>query len=60
MYFTLIKNVLKSNPVFCDARFCSPKVNGLYMYEDNDHLSVDGSRYVAPMLQTAISNALRD
>ena len=55
-----VEPMLKFAELFCDARLCSPKVNGLYMYEDDDHLSVDGSRYVAPMLQTAISNALRD
>jgi peptidoglycan/LPS O-acetylase OafA/YrhL len=55
-----VEPMLKLTELFCDARSCSPKVNGLYMYEDDDHLSVDGSRYVAPMLQTAISDALRD
>jgi hypothetical protein len=28
------------------------------MFEDDDHLSVDGSKLVAPLLQKAISEAL--
>ena len=28
------------------------------MFEDNDHLSVDGSKLVAPQLQEAIGRAL--
>jgi len=55
-----VQPILKSADLFCNAKTCSPKVNGLYMYEDDDHLSVDGSKYVAPMLQDAISSALRN
>ena len=55
-----VQPILKFADLFCNAKTCSPKVNGLYMYEDDDHLSVDGSMYVSPMLQNAISIALRN
>ena len=55
-----VQPILKFADLFCNAKTCSPKVNGLYMYEDDNHLSVDGSMYVAPMLQDAISSALRN
>ena len=55
-----VQPILKFADLFCNAKTCSPKVNGLYMYEDDNHLSVDGSKYVAPMLQDAISSALRN
>jgi len=55
-----VQPILKFVDLFCNAKTCSPKVNGLYMYEDDDHLSVDGSMYVSPMLQNAISIALRN
>jgi hypothetical protein len=43
---------------FCNAEICDPKVDGVFMFEDDDHLSVDGSKLVAPLLQKAISEAL--
>jgi hypothetical protein len=43
---------------FCNAEICDPKVDGVFLFEDNDHLSVDGSKLVAPQLQKAISEAL--
>lgn len=43
---------------FCNAEICDPKVDGVFMFEDDDHLSVDGSKYVAPQLQEAIGRAL--
>lgn len=43
---------------FCNAEVCDPKVDGVFMFEDDDHLSVDGSKHVAPQLQKAISEAL--
>ena len=55
-----VQPILKFVDLFCNAKTCSPKINGLYMYEDDDHLSVDGSMYVSPMLQNAISIALRN
>jgi len=43
---------------FCNAEICDPKVDGVFMFEDDDHLSVDGSKHVAPQLQEAIGRAL--
>jgi peptidoglycan/LPS O-acetylase OafA/YrhL len=43
---------------FCNAEICNPKIDGEFMLEDEDHLSVDGSRLVVPQLQAAISGAL--
>ena len=43
---------------FCNAEICDPKVDGVFMFEDDDHLSVDGSKLVAPQLQEAIGRAL--
>jgi hypothetical protein len=43
---------------FCNAETCDPKVDGVFMFEDDDHLSVDGSLYLVPQLQAAISGAL--
>jgi len=43
---------------FCNAEICDPKVDGVFMFEDDNHLSVDGSKLVAPQLQEAIGRAL--
>ena len=43
---------------FCNAEYCFPKINGKFMFEDTDHLSVDGSLLVAPVVQNAIALAL--
>jgi hypothetical protein len=43
---------------FCNAEVCDPQVDGVFMFEDDDHLSVDGSKLVAPQLQEAIGRAL--
>jgi hypothetical protein len=43
---------------FCNAEICDPKVDGIFMFEDDDHLSVDGSIYVSDVLERALAEAL--
>jgi peptidoglycan/LPS O-acetylase OafA/YrhL len=43
---------------FCNENECDPKKDGKFMFEDSDHLSIDGSQLLVPQLQAAISGAL--
>ena len=55
---SLVQPVVSLTDNFCNAEICDPKVGGVFMFEDDDHLSVDGSKLVAPQLQEAIGRAL--
>ncbi len=52
--------ILNFTDEFCNAEYCYPKINGKFMFEDSDHLSVDGSLLVAPVVQNAMALALTD
>ena len=56
--FEFVRPIVDFTDLFCNSNICDPKVNNKYMFEDNDHLSVDGSKLVAPQLQEAIGRAL--
>jgi peptidoglycan/LPS O-acetylase OafA/YrhL len=43
---------------FCSTEFCNPKADNKFLFEDSDHLSAEGSQYVFPELERAISEAL--
>ena len=43
---------------FCNAEVCNPKVENEFMLEDSDHLSANGSQFVFPAIERAISEAL--
>ncbi len=58
-YRELVLSVLKDFPsvdvfdaaaLFCDAQWCWAMTEGKMLYRDDDHLSVQGSRYVASAL----------
>ena len=55
---TYVQPIVSLTDNFCNAEICDPKVDGVFMFEDDDHLSVDGSKLVAPQLQEAIGRAL--
>ena len=55
---SFVQPIVSLTDNFCNAEICDPKVDGVFMFEDDDHLSVDGSKYVAPQLQEAIGRAL--
>ena len=56
--FTFLGPIVNFTNQFCNAELCDPKIDREFMFEDNDHLSVEGSELVAPQLQEAIGRAL--
>jgi len=56
--FEFVQPIVDFAELFCDENFCNPKVKDKFMFEDNDHLSVDGSIYVSDVLARAIAEAL--
>jgi len=56
--FDFVQPIIDFTDLFCNSNFCDPKVNNKYMFEDNDHLSVDGSIYVSDVLERALEAAL--
>jgi hypothetical protein len=56
--FQFVRPIVDFTDLFCNSNICDPKVNNKYMFEDNDHLSVDGSIYVSDVLERALAEAL--
>ena len=56
--FNFVQPFVNFTDQFCNANICNPKIDREFMFEDNDHLSVDGSRFIEPLLQKAISDAI--
>jgi hypothetical protein len=56
--FDFVQPIVNFTDQFCDTNICDPKIGHEFMLEDDDHLSVDGSRLVVPQLQAAIAGAL--
>ena len=56
--FQFVRPIVDFTDLFCNSNICDPKVNNKYMFEDNDHLSVDGSIYVSDVLERALVEAL--
>jgi len=56
--FPHVQPIVEFTDQFCDDKVCDPRVDGILMFEDTDHLSVDGSKYVSPEIERAISGAL--
>ena len=56
--FSFVRPIVNFTDQFCNASICDPKVDDEFMLEDDDHLSVDGSRLIVPQLQAAIADAL--
>jgi hypothetical protein len=56
--FDFVQPIVNFTDQFCNAEICDPKIGEEFMLEDDDHLSVDGSRLVVPQLQAAIGGAL--
>jgi peptidoglycan/LPS O-acetylase OafA/YrhL len=56
--FSFVRPIVNFTDQFCNASICDPKIDGKFMLEDDDHLSVDGSRLIIPQLQAAIASAL--
>jgi len=55
---SFIQPILNFTDQFCNNNICDPKIGREFMFEDNDHLSVDGSRLVATQLERAIASAI--
>ena len=53
-----VVGVFNFDDVFCDAKFCDPQVENKFMFEDSDHLSVDGSLLVEAKIRSQIRLAL--
>ena len=56
--FSFVRPIVNFTDQFCNASICNPKIEGEFMLEDDDHLSVDGSRLIVPQLQAAIADAM--
>jgi peptidoglycan/LPS O-acetylase OafA/YrhL len=56
--FQYVQPIVEFTDQFCDDKVCDPRVDNILMFEDTDHLSVDGSKYVSPEIERAISEAL--
>jgi peptidoglycan/LPS O-acetylase OafA/YrhL len=56
--FDFVRPIVNFTDQFCNTNICDPKIGREFMLEDDDHLSVDGSRLVVPQLQAAIAGAL--
>ena len=52
-----VQPILNFTDLFCNANICDPRIDGEFLFEDDDHLSVDGSFYVSDMLERAITEA---
>jgi len=60
------KNIVKSMTIqvidpfliLCDPHFCYRKINGKYIYFDDNHLSLYGASLIAPSLRLEISRLL--
>lgn len=48
--------ILDPEPLFCDKQLCTAIKNNRLLYADDDHLSVDGSRYVGENMITQLLN----
>ena len=56
--FDFVRPIVSFTDQFCNASICDPKIDGEFMLEDDDHLSVDGSIYVSDVLERAVAEAL--
>ena len=56
--FDFVQPIVNFTDQFCNAEICDPKIGEKFMLEDDDHLSVDGSKLVAPQIQEAIGRTL--
>ena len=56
--FDFVQPIANFTDQFCNAEICDPKIGEKFMFEDNDHLSVDGSQLIASQLQEAIATSL--
>ena len=53
-----VRPIVNFTDQFCNNNICDPKIDGEFMLEDDDHLSVDGSIYVSDVLERAIRDAV--
>jgi hypothetical protein len=56
--YEFVRPIVNFTDQFCSAENCNPKIDGKFMLEDEDHLSADGSQFLAPQIQEAIRSAL--
>ena len=49
-------NVVGFDDALCSAQACETKLNGIFLYRDADHLSIDGSRQLA--IRMGLANRL--
>jgi hypothetical protein len=53
-----VVGVFNFDDIFCNAKFCDPQVENKFMFEDGDHLSVDGSLLTRLTIEQIIKSAL--
>jgi hypothetical protein len=54
--YSSVKKVLSFDNLFCDESRCSQKLGKQFLFEDADHLSVEGSLFVSDYLKSEFSN----
>ena len=57
--FSSVKKVLNFDNLFCDESRCSQKFGKQFLFEDADHLSVEGSLFVSDYLKREINETTK-
>jgi hypothetical protein len=56
--YPFLAPVLNFDDLFCNAKTCTQKIGKLFLFEDADHLSVEGSLFVSDYLKNKISEII--
>jgi hypothetical protein len=46
--------LIKLMPLFCEGDICTMAKDGKLFFRDDNHMSINGSRYIATILKTAL------
>lgn len=49
--------LIELKPLFCENNSCTMAKDGKLLFRDDNHLSMNGSRYIAPIISRAVSEA---
>jgi peptidoglycan/LPS O-acetylase OafA/YrhL len=52
-------SIVQSDDILCPTGVCYPKLDGKWIYMENSHLNPDGSRLLAPRIETAMKTQLK-
>ena len=57
--YPFLAPVLNFDDLFCTAETCTQKIGKLFLFEDADHLSVEGSLFVSDYLKNKMSEIIK-